>query len=170
VATALDYDDVLKGGLTTSAHERQKMIAELEEDLEYELIAQHQNQDFSNLQEMFWESQLREYEQGELIEALVQNDVSVSYDVELGSGKICGEYCDYFPSNFKKVQDSKSEDKVPNFRENEIIYAPVLVTPIHIVPQLKKMGQNYLESSIFIKVSLQDWFDQRWEHRCSDQR
>lgn len=124
------------------------MIADLEDQLEYELIAQEQTEEFYQLQEMFWESQLKSYEQQELAEALVQNDVSVSYDIELGTGNICGEYCDYFPANFKKVQDSKSEEKVPNFRENEIIYAPVLVTPIHIMPQLKKLGDQYLESKI----------------------
>jgi superfamily II RNA helicase len=139
------FDGVFERGLMLSDAEKDQTIEELERELEYEMLAEEAPDHFSNLQNLYWDGQLNNYEKNELIEALVQNDISSSYDVDILKCEAQDEICDYFPSNFKRVESSKSDAKVPNFRENEIVYNPIKIMQDYFRPSLIETGQQYLD-------------------------
>lgn len=141
----MTFDGVFERGLMLSDAEKDQTIEELERELEYEMLAEEAPDHFSNLQNLYWDGQLNNYEKNELIEALVQNDISSSYDVDILKCEAQDEICDYFPSNFKRVESSKSDAKVPNFRENEIVYNPIKIMQDYFRPSLIETGQEYLD-------------------------
>lgn len=141
----MTFDGVFERGLMLSDAEKDQTIEELERELEYEMLAEEAPDHFSNLQNLYWDGQLNNYEKNELIEALVQNDISSSYDVDILKCEAQDEICDYFPSNFKRVESSKSDAKVPNFRENEIVYNPIKIMQDYFRPSLIETGQQYLD-------------------------
>lgn len=124
--------------------EKDQLLNELEKELEYEILAEESPEHFSNLQDMYWEGQLNELEKNGLLEALVQNDISSSYDIDVMKGTVGDEICDYFPANFKKVESSKSDAKVPDFRENEIVFNPIKIPQEEFRPTLDSLGNQYL--------------------------
>lgn len=128
-----------------SEQEKDQVIGDLEQELEYEILAEEQPDQFHNLQELYWEGQLTQFERLTLLETLVQNDISSSYDVDVLKGTVGYEICDYFPANFKRVESSKSDAKIPNFRENEIQYRPIKVMPEYFRPNLEAVGKKYME-------------------------
>lgn len=131
-------------GLYLSEAEKDQKIVDLERELEFDLLADEQPEEFARLKEVYWESVLNEYERSDLMETMVQNDISPSYDIDPMRCSIDSEICDYFPSNFKKVQNSKSDDKVPNFRENEIKYMPIAIKIEFLSQMLADVGNKYL--------------------------
>lgn len=140
------FDGVFERGLMLSRAEKDQTIEDLERELEYQMLAEEAPDHFSNLQNMYWDGQLNNYERTELIEALVQNDISSSYDVDVLKCEANDEICDYFPSNFKRVESSKSDAKVPNFRENEIVYNPIKILQEYFRPALVEVGQQYMDT------------------------
>lgn len=154
LSNVVEFDGVLPSQMWPTESESKKRMEMLQEELEYELLAEQDPENFAGLQNLFWNGVISEYERDHLIESLVQNDISPSYDIDILTGKINHEICDYFPANFKKVQDSKSEVKVPNFRENEITYRPMKVSVEEFRQELGKIGKNYLDCKILTHRSL----------------
>lgn len=128
-----------------SDEEKDQIISDLEKELEYEIMAEEQPEKFHNLQDLFWEGQLTNFERSTLLETLVQNDISPSYDIDVLKGQVNFEICDYFPANFKRVESSKSDAKIPNFRENEIQFRPIKVMNDYFRPNLESVGKQYLD-------------------------
>jgi len=155
LSQAVEFDGVFPSSMWLTESEKAQQISTLESELEYQILAAQYPEQFANLQDIYWESQLKAYEKENLIEALVQNDISVSYDIDVLKASIENECCDYFPANFKKVQDSKVDNKVPDFRENEIVYNPIKILPEYFRTSVEEVGRKYLDSKIASNLSLQ---------------
>lgn len=140
---SIEFDCLFGGDLFLSEERKDQRIKDLETELEYELLGEQDPEQTGNLKNMFWESVLNQYENNDLIEAIIQNDISPSYDIDIQRGTIQSEICSYFPANFKKVQNSKNDDKVPNFRENEIKYAPLAIKQEYLSDSLTSLGNKY---------------------------
>lgn len=140
----MEFDAVFNSELYMSGESEDKLISELEADLEYEILGDMYSSEVEGLQLSYWDNEIRNYERVELIEALVQNDISTSYIVDPNKGSVQSTKMDYFASNFKKVNDSKSEGKVPNFRENEIRLNHIRVPEYQLLEKLAELGGEYL--------------------------
>lgn len=123
----LSYDGAFPTGFFASDAELDKLYDDLNTQLDYEDMWTSQGQEIWQATDKLLEQEISKFEQKELMDSLIQNDLSSSYQTKYLTGEITSESVGYLPQIEKQAFTIKDDSKVPQVRENFVIaQAPVI--------------------------------------------